>query len=98
MSVGSSQREALLKARAMSLDLEKAGLEPTRPGRKAGALRAQPLADPPTKVLLVWLESYEDSLTFPVGQYFKGKVLYGSKNLSDMRQVPSVVVVVVYCI
>lgn len=62
----------------MSLDLEKPGAEPTRPGRRLGVLKNQPYVNPPTKVMLVWLESYEDHITFPVGQY---RILYGCVKL-----------------
>ncbi|KAL0278957.1 UNVERIFIED_CONTAM: hypothetical protein PYX00_000621 [Menopon gallinae] len=66
---GSGQRsQGQLKQRALSLDLEKhPPVEPTRPGRRLGVLRNQPYTDLPTKVMLVWLESFEDNLTFPVG-------------------------------
>lgn len=46
------------KQRTMSLDLE---------GHKERWNRRQP----PTTVLVVWLESYEDHLLFPAGMYFK---------------------------
>jgi len=63
--VGAAQREIATKSRALSLDLEKVQ-EPTRPGRKTAGQRIQFSADPPTKVLLVWLESFEDALTLPI--------------------------------
>ncbi|KAK6624852.1 hypothetical protein RUM44_011716 [Polyplax serrata] len=64
---GNQQKGTQCKPRTMSLDLEKPGAEPTRPGRRLGVLKNQPYVNPPTKVMLVWLESYEDHITFPVG-------------------------------
>ena len=65
-----NQNQNQFKMKTGSLDLDKNDkekVEPTRPGRRLGVLKNQPFMNPPTKVMLVWLESYEDHITFPVG-------------------------------
>lgn len=58
------------KPRALSLDLDKRQStgEPARPGRRSAHSRNQSMADPPTKVLVVWLEHFEDNAVFPLGE------------------------------
>jgi hypothetical protein len=49
--------------RALSLDDRAQKNEPVRPARRTGA--KPPCWNPSAKILLVWLESFEDHLTFP---------------------------------
>lgn len=63
------------KARTLSLDLDKQptsqsikSTEPVPPSRRrVGVSKASIIGSPSAKILLVWLESYEDYLTFPKG-------------------------------
>lgn len=48
--------------RALSLDLDK---QPAAPTRRSGNRHHHPHMD--TKIMVVWLESYEDHLTLPIG-------------------------------
>lgn len=52
------------------LELEK-NKEPVPPARrKVAALKPTLLVQASVKIFLVWLESYEDHLTFPIGKIF----------------------------
>lgn len=54
------------KSRALSLDHEKSQGEPVAPARRrTGANKPAINWTPSAKILLVWLESFEDHLTFP---------------------------------
>lgn len=63
------------KPRAFSLDLEKGTLpQPGPPGssdsgrRRAGTSRGGPPHHAPTKVMIIWLESFEDNVYVPLGK------------------------------
>lgn len=62
-----SIKNAPQRSRNMSLELDKSKdpVPPTR--RKANAMKPSLLAQPPAKIFLVWLESFEDLLNFPIG-------------------------------
>lgn len=64
-SCGSSQ-----KSRNMSLDLDKPKdpVPPTR--RKATSSKSSMNNQTSAKIMVVWLESYEDHLNFPIGEFF----------------------------
>ncbi|KAM7352661.1 ral GTPase-activating protein subunit beta isoform 4-T4 [Cochliomyia hominivorax] len=61
-----SNKNAPQRSRNMSLELDKSKdpIPPTR--RKANAMKPSLLAQPPAKIFLVWLESFEDLLNFPI--------------------------------
>lgn len=56
------------KSRNLSLELDKSKdpVPPTR--RKTNAMKPTLLAQAPAKIMLVWLESYEDHFNFPIGK------------------------------
>lgn len=56
------------KPRTMSLDAEKRAAEPVIPPsrRRTGANKPSSFSQSTAKIFLVWLESYEDHLTFPM--------------------------------
>lgn len=65
-SSGSSQ-----KSRNMSLDLDKPK-EPVPPTRRKTTSGKSSLANQaPAKIMVVWLESYEDHLNFPIGEWHR---------------------------
>lgn len=59
------------KSRNLSLELDTKGAgakEPVPPTRrKTNAMKPSLQAQPPAKIFLVWLESFEDHLNFPIG-------------------------------
>ncbi|XP_046806329.1 ral GTPase-activating protein subunit beta isoform X7 [Lucilia cuprina] len=65
-TVGEANKNAPQRSRNMSLELDKSKdpVPPTR--RKANAMKPSLLAQPPAKIYLVWLESFEDLLNFPI--------------------------------
>lgn len=65
---GDASKNAPQRSRNMSLELDKSKdpVPPTR--RKANAMKPSLLAQPPAKIYLVWLESFEDLLNFPIGE------------------------------
>lgn len=62
-----ASKNASQRSRNLSLELDKSKdpIPPTR--RKANAMKPTLLAQPPAKIYLVWLESFEDLLNFPIG-------------------------------
>lgn len=63
-----SNKNTTQRSRNMSLELDKSKdpVPPTR--RKANAMKPSLLAQAPAKIYLVWLESFEDLLNFPIGK------------------------------
>lgn len=56
------------KPRNLSLELDTRTKDPVPPTRrKANAMKPTLLAQAPAKIFLVWLESFEDHLNFPIG-------------------------------
>lgn len=69
-TLGESNRNVPQRLRNMSLELDKSKdpVPPTR--RKANAMKPSLLAQPPAKIYLVWLESFEDLLNLPIGKKY----------------------------
>ncbi|XP_065357088.1 ral GTPase-activating protein subunit beta isoform X5 [Calliphora vicina] len=65
-TLGEANKNVPQRSRNMSLELDKSKdpVPPTR--RKANAMKPSLLAQPPAKIYLVWLESFEDLLNFPI--------------------------------
>lgn len=63
-----ANKNSTQRSRNLSLELDKSKdpVPPTR--RKANAMKPGLLAQPPAKIFLVWLESFEDYLNFPIGK------------------------------
>uniref|UniRef100_T1PDB7 Rap-GAP domain-containing protein n=1 Tax=Musca domestica TaxID=7370 RepID=T1PDB7_MUSDO len=61
-----ANKNSAQRSRNLSLELDKSKdpVPPTR--RKANAMKPGLLAQPPAKIFLVWLESFEDVLNFPI--------------------------------
>lgn len=67
-TLGEANKNVPQRSRNMSLELDKSKdpVPPTR--RKANAMKPSLLAQPPAKIYLVWLESFEDLLNLPIGK------------------------------
>ncbi|XP_073825992.1 ral GTPase-activating protein subunit beta isoform X13 [Musca autumnalis] len=65
-NIADANKNAGQRSRNLSLELDKSKdpVPPTR--RKANAMKPGLLAQPPAKIFLVWLESFEDVLNFPI--------------------------------
>ncbi|XP_061400512.1 ral GTPase-activating protein subunit beta [Musca vetustissima] len=65
-NVVDANKNSAQRSRNLSLELDKSKdpVPPTR--RKANAMKPGLLAQPPAKIFLVWLESFEDVLNFPI--------------------------------
>lgn len=67
-NIPDANKNSAQRSRNLSLELDKSKdpVPPTR--RKANAMKPGLLAQPPAKIFLVWLESFEDVLNFPIGR------------------------------
>ena len=83
---GSRHTLNLDKPRAFSLDLDKGTLPQTgvpcsteSGRRRAGSSRGAPPHHAPTKVMIIWLESFEDNLSIPLGELVQSALLEEKK-------------------
>uniref|UniRef100_A0A1I8Q730 Rap-GAP domain-containing protein n=1 Tax=Stomoxys calcitrans TaxID=35570 RepID=A0A1I8Q730_STOCA len=65
-NLNEANKNSTQRSRNLSLELDKNKdpIPPTR--RKANAMKPALLSQPPAKIFLVWLESFEDLLSFPI--------------------------------
>lgn len=80
-STTTNKMPLMQKPRTLSLELDKSKshstsaigtAEPIAPSRRRTcAMKPSLLTQTGTKILMVWLESFEDHLTFPTGRYFQ---------------------------
>lgn len=85
------------KPRALSLDLERGNTSTVTVGGSSGSTRrsgARPQPQPDTRIVVAWLESYEDHLTFPVEELVREHTDSGlATNASGPRLPPCTVLI-----
>ncbi|XP_075152917.1 ral GTPase-activating protein subunit beta isoform X10 [Haematobia irritans] len=97
-NLAEGNRNSAQRSRNLSLELDKNKdpIPPTR--RKANAMKPTLLAQPPAKIFLVWLESFEDLLNFPIEELLQYTKTGEEQNILQIPKAADVHVIFIHAL